>query len=81
MRDELVPSKELGAYWVEHVLSHKGAKHLQLAGRDLPFYQKHLLDVILFLAALALVLVLIPVLFIRWLFRKCFSTKTKLKFQ
>ena len=84
MRDELMPSKELGTYWIEHVLRHNGAKHLQLAGKDLPFYQKYLIDVILFLVGLILILVVISFLLIRWFLRKCFaqtSSKAEQKVQ
>lgn len=47
MRDQLVPSREVAAYWVEHVLRHGGTQHLR--GIDMPFYQLYLLDVWLFL--------------------------------
>jgi glucuronosyltransferase len=51
LRDEMVPAKDAAVYWIEHVMRHGGAKHLQLSSRNLPFYQKHLLDVWLFLFA------------------------------
>ena len=51
MRDELMPGQELAAYWIEHVLRHNGTKHLQLASKNLPFYQRHLIDVISLLVA------------------------------
>lgn len=49
MRDELVPPRDVAAYWVEHVLRHGGTKHLQPKVKDMPFYQVYLLDVLLFL--------------------------------
>ncbi|XP_059353346.1 UDP-glucosyltransferase 2-like [Daphnia carinata] len=49
MRDQLVPSREVAAYWVEHVLHQGGTKHLQSI--DMPFYQLYLIDVWLFLFA------------------------------
>jgi len=52
MRDELMPAKEIGAYWIEHVLRHKGTDHFQLAGKDMPFYQRYLFDVVLAIIAI-----------------------------
>lgn len=49
MRDEQVPSRETAAYWVEYVLRHGGAKHLQTKAQHTPFYQLYLLDVWLFM--------------------------------
>lgn len=51
MRDEMMPAREVAAYWVEHVLKHSGARHLQSKSREMPFYKLHLLDVWLFLIA------------------------------
>lgn len=45
IRDELVPGKDVAAYWIEYVLPHGGTQHLQLASKNMPFYQRHLLDV------------------------------------
>jgi glucuronosyltransferase len=47
MHDELMPSRKVAAYWVEHVLRHGGPKHPQ--SKDMPFYQVYLLDFWLFL--------------------------------
>lgn len=54
MRDELVPGKEVGAYWIKDVLRHGGTEHLQVNSKDLPFHQRHLLDVVAFLLSLLL---------------------------
>ncbi|XP_058523228.1 UDP-glucuronosyltransferase 2B31 isoform X2 [Ochotona princeps] len=47
------PMKPLdrAAFWIEHVMRHKGAKHLRVAAHDLTWYQYHSLDVIGFLLA------------------------------
>ena len=75
MRDELMPGAEVASYWIEHVLRHGGTKHLQLSGKDMPFYQRYLLDVFAFLAfILALILITFRSI-IRYLFCRCFSTK------
>ena len=57
MHDELIPPKEVAAYWVEHVLRHGGTKHLQTKVKDMPFYQLYLLDVWLLMIA---ILILTP---------------------
>lgn len=52
MRDQLVPGTDLAVYWIEHVLRHGGTKHLHVAAKDVSFFQKHLVDVVLFLVAI-----------------------------
>lgn len=59
MRDELVPPKEVAAYWVEHVLNHGGTKHLQSKAKDMPFYKLYMLDVWGFLMVILICLLLI----------------------
>ena len=71
MHDELMPVKDIGAYWIEHVLRHKGTRHLQLAGRDLPFYQTYLIDVIAFLIAISVIFLLLTIILLRWILSKC----------
>ncbi|CAH1102051.1 unnamed protein product [Psylliodes chrysocephalus] len=44
-------------YWVEYIVRHKGAPHLQVAGKHLPWYQYLLLDVVL----LVLLIVTAPI--------------------
>lgn len=46
---------DVAIYWVEHVIKHKGAKHLQHAGLKLNWYQYYLIDVIGFLTGIVLV--------------------------
>jgi len=43
-------------WWVEYVIRHKGAPHLQSAAQHLSWYQLHQLDVIAYLSAIVLVL-------------------------
>ena len=72
MKDELVPRKELGVYWVEHVLRHGGTKHLQSSAKDMPFYQRYLLDVAVFLLFLIYIVIYITYLLIRCTISRCF---------
>ena len=84
MRDELLPAKDIGAYWIEHVLRHKGTKHLQLAGKDIPFYQRYLLDVIVFITGIIAMALMITVLLLRCVVSRCCgrpSSKVKSKIQ
>jgi len=71
MRDELIPGRETGAYWIEHVIRQKGAKHLKIVAKDMPIYQRYLLDVIFVLLAMLLALIIVFFLSIRWLISKC----------
>jgi glucuronosyltransferase len=57
MRDEIMPGKDMAAYWIEHVLRHGGTKHLQSRANELPFYQLYLLDI-------WFVLIAIPIMFL-----------------
>jgi len=80
MRDELVPAKNVGVYWVEHVLRHNGTAHLQSwANKEMPFYQFYLLDVFLFLISFVLVTVLILFKCIRWASRKLLGSSSSVK--
>ncbi|XP_044729431.1 UDP-glycosyltransferase UGT5-like [Chrysoperla carnea] len=49
LNDRLVPPIEEAAYWVEYVLRHKGAPHLQSARKDLNIFQYLLLDILGFI--------------------------------
>ena len=83
MRDELLPGKEVAAYWIEHVLRHGGTKHLQLSGKDMSFYKRYLLDVFAFLCLLACTGLAVLYYFIRWIVFRYFvgTTDSKRKTQ
>lgn len=48
-RDRPMTPKETATYWVEYVIRHRGAPHIQYPGVHLNFWQSNSLDVILFL--------------------------------
>lgn len=48
MNDQPMTSLEKAVWWVEHVIRHKGAKHLKYIGRKVPLYQKLWLDIFAF---------------------------------
>ena len=77
MRDELLPGKEVAAYWIEHVLRHGGTKHLQLSGKDMPFYQRYLLDVLLFLGIISMLILVSLFCAIRYIISKCFPSRNE----
>lgn len=77
IRDELVPSKETAAYWIEHVIRHNGTKHLQLLSKHMPFYQRHLLDVTLFLIVISTVFLVLTIAALRWTIFKCYIISEK----
>jgi hypothetical protein len=69
-------------YWVEYVIRHKGAPHLRVAGLDLPWYQYHLLDVIVFIALIGSCALVIFYHFMKIIFKKLFfKNSRKLKKQ
>jgi len=76
MQDELIPGADLAVYWIEYVMRH-GVQHLQLGAKEMPFYQRHLLDIVAFL----IVLIIIVLLFIRYMisFLFCRFWKNKSK--
>ena len=77
-KDQLMPSTNVSVFWIEHVLRHKGAKHLQLASRNLPFYQNYLLDIWLFLLIVGIIVLILFFVFVRFLLGLCFR-KSKLQ--
>ena len=36
MQDEMMPGRDVAAYWIEYVIRHGGTKHLQLASKGMP---------------------------------------------
>ena len=50
---------EKAVWWIEYVCRHQGADILQSIGENVPFYQYHHLDIILFVISILLLLVAI----------------------
>lgn len=72
MRDEIMPGKDMAAYWIEHVLRHGGTKHLQSRANELPFYQLYLLDI-------WFVLIAIPIMFLSVTIKLCTWARSNVK--
>ncbi len=69
--DQPMTSRETAVWWTEYVIRHKGAKHLEYPGRNMPFYQKYWLDFICIgLGSIGLIFALT-----RTVLRMCFSFK------
>ncbi|XP_070066402.1 UDP-glycosyltransferase UGT4 [Drosophila virilis] len=66
-RDRPLPPRRSAVYWIEYVIRHKGAPHMRSAGLDLRWYQFYLLDVISFVAAVGLAVLLLLLLALRLL--------------
>lgn len=48
-RDRPLSAIDISIFWIEYVIRHKGAKHLQYPGVELNFFQQNSLDVLAFL--------------------------------
>lgn len=76
--DQPISSLEKAIFWIEHVIRHKGAKHLEFKGKTVPIYQAWCLDFIVIFVVLS-----IAISFVSWkvlvkLF-KSFSSSNKRK--
>jgi len=65
------------AWWVEYVCRNKGAEMLKSGAEDIPWYQYHHVDMVIFLAVVLLFLIGGMLLFCKICFRMCFARKTK----
>ncbi|XP_026734656.1 UDP-glucuronosyltransferase 1-7C-like [Trichoplusia ni] len=74
---------DMGVYWIEYVLRHKGAQHLRSPALDLSLPQYLLLDVIALSTAMALLTIFILHKLFRYLCTRCIKwwPKEKLVFE
>ncbi|XP_032792429.2 UDP-glycosyltransferase UGT5 [Daphnia magna] len=82
MHDQLVSGTDLAIYWIEHVLRHGGTKHLQVASKDVSFYQRYLVDIVLFLAGISVGMIIFIYSVIRffvWKYERILPMKLKRK--
>lgn len=71
-RDEAV-------FWIEFTMRNKGAKHLRVQAHELTWYQYHSLDVLVFVLAIVLFLILLFIKTCSFCFRRCCGRKGKTK--
>lgn len=76
-RDQPIKPLDNALFWIEFVMRHKGAAHLRTESYKLPWYSYHSIDVILFLAAVVLVILSTFALLIKCLCSMFLRTKHK----
>uniref|UniRef100_A0A3Q4H266 UDP glucuronosyltransferase 5 family, polypeptide B4 n=1 Tax=Neolamprologus brichardi TaxID=32507 RepID=A0A3Q4H266_NEOBR len=76
-RDQPIKPLDNALFWIEFVIRHKGAAHLRTESYKLPWYSYHSIDVILFLAAVVLVILGTFALLIKCLCSMFLRTKRK----
>lgn len=59
MHDRPVKPLDLAVYWIEYVARHRGAPHFRSAALDLNWYQRSMLDIIIFLTLVTVILFVI----------------------
>ncbi|KAK5932100.1 hypothetical protein CgunFtcFv8_003833 [Champsocephalus gunnari] len=79
--DRPMNPRDEAVFWIEFTMRNKGAKHLRVQAHELTWYQYHSLDVLAFLLAIALFLILLFIKTCSFCFRRCCgrkgNTKTK----
>jgi glucuronosyltransferase len=55
--DEPITSLEKAMFWIEYLVRHKGAKHLEFKAKNVPIHQKYCLDFIV---------ILLVVMYVSW---------------
>lgn len=70
-RDQPQDSLNKAVFWVEYVLRHKGAGHLQIAAKDLSFVQLNFLDLWLLVSLAAILVIYLIIKFLKIIYRKC----------
>ncbi|KAM4747516.1 UDP-glucuronosyltransferase 2A2-like [Rhinophrynus dorsalis] len=78
-KDTPIPPREAAVFWTEFVMRHGGAKHLQAAGNDLPWYQYHLVDVFAVLISAVAICCYLFYKVLRAIVLTCYNRKQKNK--
>lgn len=78
-RDRPMNARETATFWVEYVIRHRGAPHLQYPAVHQNLFQINSLDVIAFLLAVAYVVVSLAVFAVKFVCLKMFKRKRKQK--
>ncbi|XP_055702426.1 UDP-glycosyltransferase UGT5-like [Phlebotomus papatasi] len=68
-KDRPQSALETANYWIEYVIRHKGAPHMQSHAVHLNFWQNNSIDVIAFLFAILLIFIKISILITKFVFR------------
>merc|ERR1712123_269879 len=76
--DREEPPLQKATWWVEYVCRNKGAEMLKSGGaEDIPWYQYHHVDIVIFLGLVILCMIVGVVLSCKFCFRLCFAIKVK----
>ncbi|XP_017781625.1 PREDICTED: UDP-glucuronosyltransferase 2B15-like [Nicrophorus vespilloides] len=75
LRNQPIKPLDKGVFWMEHVIKHKGAKHLANASMNLHWYQNLLIDVFIFLFAILLSVIGLCYLMIRLVLKMFIKNK------
>ncbi|KAM8876882.1 UDP-glucuronosyltransferase 2C1-like [Synchiropus picturatus] len=76
-QDQPMKPLDTAVFWIEFVIRHKGAAHLRSESINLPWYTYHSVDVLLFLAAAALLLLSLLLFALKFLFTRICQRKVK----
>uniref|UniRef100_H3D333 UDP-glucuronosyltransferase n=1 Tax=Tetraodon nigroviridis TaxID=99883 RepID=H3D333_TETNG len=76
-RDQPMKPMDTALFWIEFVMRHKGAAHLRTESYKLPWYSYHSVDVVLFLTATVLLIILTIITVFKYLFTKVCKRKVK----
>lgn len=75
--DQPMTGLEKSVWWIEYVIRHKGAKHLQNPAVKMPLYEYFMLDVFAFLFVIIFVVIYVLYKLIALLLRMCCRSKQK----
>ncbi|XP_059131136.1 UDP-glucuronosyltransferase 2B1-like isoform X2 [Peromyscus eremicus] len=77
--DQPMKPLDRAVFWIEYVMRNKGAKHLRVAAHDLTWFQYHSLDVLAFLLACVVTVMLIIMKSCLFCCQKCAKSGKKKK--
>ncbi|XP_037546799.1 UDP-glucuronosyltransferase 2A2-like [Nematolebias whitei] len=75
--DQPMKPMDTAVFWIEFVMRHKGAAHLKTQSYKMSWYIYHSVDVVLFLTAVVLLMILTTVLFLKCLCKAVCRSKVK----
>ncbi|CAG9807529.1 unnamed protein product [Chironomus riparius] len=65
VEDVPMTSRDKAVWWIEYVIRNRGAKHFHYEQKNIPFYQYHYYDVIAFIGAVIVLIILIFMVILR----------------
>ncbi|XP_078105924.1 UDP-glucuronosyltransferase 2A1-like isoform X1 [Sander vitreus] len=77
--DRPMSARDEAVFWIEYTMRNKGAKHLRVQAHELTWYQYHSLDVLAFLLAIVLFILLLFIKTCTFCFQRCHGRKGKVK--